>query len=560
MSSSGPPRKGGFEPPPTLNPEFLLRGEQEATEGLTVSPAPSAREAEEPILSSASSSPSVKEIVALGAVDSLLYCKTWFPKTFRQGFGLYARPTWNILDDPNKRLCNIILPRGFAKTTNLRAFASKRIAYGISRTIVYIGKSERHARRSVRWLRTQVEKNSPWAKAFGLNKGNPWTDEELHILHGPEQHSIWVLALGISGSTRGINIDDYRPDLIIIDDVVDGENSATTEQREKIYDLVMADLKDSLAPASEAPDAKMVLLNTPQDFEDVSQRAINDNQFYSARFGCWTLETENLPTEFRISSWPERESSEVLRADREASIRRNKLSLFTKEKECKLISPETCFFRDDWVNYYGDGTHTPEPPRASRWVEIAIDPVPPPTEIQIKKGFAKKDYEAFVVACRHDGAYYILETVYNRGHEPNWTIATFFNLCIKYAPRKIIVETVAYQKTLEWLLRQAMRARGRYWVITPFDDRRAKSDVINDGLAGPASNGQLYFRKDQHELISQFLHYPGKNPDGDHDDVLNAAAIVISSLEKGNVSFMQENLYLEDEANILELDYERGAP
>ena len=541
---------------PEVNPEFLLIGERQED----LPPADPTEPGLDPVTSGSGSAPSISELVALGATDSLFFCKTWFPKTFRQDFSLYHREVWDTLDDPRRRLVNIILPRDGAKTTTLRAFAAKRIAYGISRTVVYVGKSERHARRSVRWIRRQIEANRAFSAAFGLSPGQPWTDEELHILHGPEEHSVWILAIGITGSARGINIDDNRPDLIVVDDVINGENSATAEQREKIYELVMADLKDSLARQTEAPDAKMALLNTIQDFDDVSQRALKDPEFSSVRFGCWTPETENLATEHRESSWPAAYPSEQLRAERRAAIRRNKLSIFTREKECKLTSSETCSFRHEWLQYYGEGHREAEPPRGGRWVEMAIDPVPPPTEIQIRQGFAKKDYEAFVVACRWDGGYYVLDTAYNRGHEPNWTIDTFFRLCIKYNPRKVIVETVAYQKTLEWILRQAMRERGQFWVITPFDDKRAKLDVIVDGLSGPASNGLLYVRPEQTELISQFLHYPGKNPEGDHDDVLNAAAIVIASLARGQISLLLENQYQALEDSIPALEYERGAP
>jgi hypothetical protein len=546
---------------PQFNAEFLLPGErQEPSAEMPPSPA-GVTGAGGPAASLAGSpAPSFSEVVALGATDSLYFCKTWFPKTFRQDFAPNHRIIWDLLGDSTKRLVNIILPRDWAKTTTLRAFAAKRIAYGISRTIVYVGKSEKHARRSVRWLRLQIEVNAPFCQAFGLAKGRTWTDEELQILHGPEQHTIWVLALGITGSTRGINIDDYRPDLIVIDDVIDAENSATREQRDKVADTVLADLKDSLSPTSETPDAKMVLLNTPQDFEDITQRALKDPQFTSAKFGCWTKETAHLPIEMQESSWPVRYPSEVLRADKAAFIGRNKLSIFTREKECELITPEECAFRIEWLNFFGDGEDEPEPPRGKRWVEIAIDPVPPPSDLEIAKGLYRKNFEAFVVGCRCDGLFYILETVYNRGHQPNWTINTFFQLCIKYNPRKVLIEAVAYQKTLEWLLREAMRQRGRFWVVEPFKDPRKKSVRIVDGIAGIASAGQLYVRRNQTTLIGQFNHYPGKNPEGDDDDVLEATAVVLASLEKGSVSIMLENQYMSDDDNSKALEYERGAP
>jgi hypothetical protein len=47
------------------------------------------------------------------------------------------------------------------------------------------------------------------------------------------------------------------------------ENCATLEQRQKISDLVHGALKKSLAPPVDDPNAKMVMLVTPQHIDDV---------------------------------------------------------------------------------------------------------------------------------------------------------------------------------------------------------------------------------------------------------------------------------------------------
>lgn len=502
----------------------------------------------------------VSEIVAHAAVDSVFFSRQFFKKTFRQTSPFFHRQIWGLLDDPTARYVNIQVQRDGAKTTLLRTYAAKRIAYGLSRTILYVGASQPKAKQSVRWLKRQIEWNTDFAQTFGLRKGSTWSDEQLEIIHGPSGHPVWVLALGITGSVRGINLDDYRPDLIIVDDVMNEENSATPEQRVKISNLVLAALKESLSPASETPDAKMVLLNTPQDFEDLSVEALRDTQFRSARFGCWTPETENLPVEFQESAWPERYPSEVLREEKLAAISRNKYSLFAREKECLLVTAETCAFRPEWIQYFGEGEVEGEPPANETWRIIVIDPVPPPSDLQIAKGLLKKDFEAISVVGRCKGKYYVLETIYNRGHDPSWTIATFFNLCAKWNPRKVIVETVAYQAVLAWLLRKAMEKAGRYWMIEEFKDKRKKIDRIKQGLNGVLSEGQLYVRKNQTTLISQIIHYPGKNPEGTHDDVIETVAIGCQSLMKGFIGEVPEDTYKYSEDQVPALEYARGAP
>ena len=502
----------------------------------------------------------LSELVQHCALDSVFFCKHFFPKAFRQDAPAFHRDIWALLDDPDARYVNIQVMRGGAKTTLLRAYMAKRIAYGLSRTILYIGASEKKAHSSIDWIKRQVLYNRPFAQTFGLSAGKPWTNEEARINHGTEGHSVTVMALGITGSVRGINIDDHRPDLIINDDVIKDDNAATDMQRLKINELIMGAVKESLAPPSEVPDAKMVIINTPQDFEDLSQLALKDPQFRSARFGCWTAETENLPLELQESSWPARWTSDYWRSEKRAAIARNMLSTFARENECSLITPETSSFRAEWLQYFGPGESEPEPPRHETWVEIVVDPVPPPSEIQIAKGLVGKDFEAITAVGRWRNKYYVLETVYNRGHQPNWTVAELFQMCNRWKPRKIIVESVAYQRTLAWLIREGMKTTGRYYPVEEFVDKRKKLDRIKDGLSGPAANGALFIRRTQQTLISQFIHFPGKNPDGTHDDVLETVAIGVTSLSKGAVGDIMVDDYAYSEKEIPRLEYARGAP
>jgi len=410
--------------------------------------------------------------------------------------------------------------RDGAKTTILRSFAAKRIAYGLAHTILYIGKSEGHAIRSVKWLRNQVEHNRAYRETFQLRKGKKWQDIEAEIWHGTDEYPIWIMAMGITGSVRGINQDDFRPDLIIIDDVIDDENASTAEQRLKIENLILGALKESLAPASEAPHAKIVMLQTPLNKEDASCKALDDGEWTSAVFGCWTKRTANLPLNKQESSWEVRYPSETLRAQKEAAIARNKLSVFLREKECRLTSPETSAFNIDWLQYY---ELAPE----HMTKVVAVDPVPPPTEKQIAKGLRGKDYEVFAAVGMYKGNFYLLEYEANRGHEPDWSIATFFTFGIKWRPRTFVVETTAYQKTLAWIFKKAMKVRRQYYVIKEFDDRRSKYDRIVDGLSGPAFNRTLFVRPTQFDFIEQFTNYP----DVSHDDIIEAVSVAVSELD-----------------------------
>ena len=495
---------------------------------------------------------SVQELIELCAVDGELFSRTFFPKTVRQPSPTFHQAIWGLLDSKH-RLINIQVFRDGAKTSLLRMYTAKRIAYGLAHTILYVGKSEGHALRSGKWIRTQIEHNHNLRGVFKLSPGKKWQDGEAEIWHGTDQYPIWMLCVGITGSIRGINFDDFRPDLIVIDDVIDEENSATVEQRIKIEDLILGALKDSLAPATECPDAKLVMLQTPLNREDASCKALKDDEWVSAVFGCWTPETAGLALNQQESSWAARYPSETLRKEKEASIGRNKLSLWLREKECILVSPETSAFKAEWLKFY---SVTPE--RAYMQVVVVIDPVPPPSEKQIAKGLRGKDYEALVVVGKYKGDFFLLEYSLNRGHEPDWTIMEFFRLCVKWRPRCVVVETVAYQQTLSWLLKQAMQHQRRYFVIKEYQDRRKKYDRIVDGLSGPTSNERFFVKEEHTEFLSQFSAYPAVS----HDDLIEAVAIGVSELSGMNYEDADEQWddIIENERGIPDLIYQGVAP
>ena len=468
----------------------------------------------------------IEALALLCAEDSHEFARTFFPKTVRQESPQFHRDLDDLLEKSPKRFVNAQIFRGGAKTTKLRLYTAKRIAYGMSRTILYIGKSEGHALRSVRWLLKQIELNHLFSETFQLKKGSKWQPHEAEIIHGIDETSIWILGMGITGSTRGINLDDYRPDTIIVDDVIDEDNAATVEQRQKIADLIHGALKHSLAPRSEAPSAKMVMLQTPLNVEDASTQALKDPSWDSIVRGCWTEDTKDLPTHLQMSAWEDRYPTEELRKEKEDEIQANRLSTWLREKECKLVSSETASFRTPWLKFFEPATlqelYSPETPKV-----LHIDPVPPPTDRALQKGLHRRDYEALAVVAKLRGNFYVLEYALKRGHAPDWTVAEFFRLAEKYNPFRVLVETTAYQAVLAWLLRKAMDHHQRYFVITELDDKRKKFNVIVDSLQGVASAGHLYCQKHHTDLIEQFNTYP----DVANDDILEAVARCVGELQ-----------------------------
>lgn len=487
-----------------------------------------------------------KEIAQLGASNPRLFNRAYFPNTFRDPFPPFFDRLWAPLESPRVTFVNMQLFRGSSKTTNVRAFIAKRVAYALSRTILIVCASQDKAEQTIKWVRGQIERNKAYSFSFGLTRGTPWNQDEIRIQHNVAGHDITIIGMGIHGSTRGLNVDDYRPDLIVVDDGLDDETAASPIQRDKLENLILGALAKSLATQTDNPNRKMLVLQTPFNHDDYSMKAFKDETWYSIRQGCWTADSENKPIDQQVSIWPERFPTIDLRVDKIGHIARNRASLFAREMECRLVTPETSAFRREWITFWDEHTC---PPIHEMYVCMAIDPVPPPSELEISKGMTRKNYEVLACVGYHQGRYYVLEYRFNRGHEPNWTVAALFELAHKWRPKKIRVEAHGYQSTLAWLLRQAMQSQGKYIPIEEERDKRSKFDKIVDPLAGPLSHKKLLVHASMHDLITMITDYPNVV----FDDIIEAVAKAVEGLVSADIFDGALSGYEEDQLGDLPL-------
>lgn len=482
---------------------------------------------------------SIDEAAELGAVDGTFFGQYFFPKTARQSPAPFHDQIWEVLDDPLARDISIQVFRGGAKTSLLRMFTARRIAYGLSNTILYIGKSEGHAVRSVEWLKRHIEFNPIFQHAFQIEKGMPWSGTEIDVHHKAFKYRIRVLGMGITGSVRGINVDDYRPDLIILDDVIDEENAHTVESRNKINELIFGAIRESLAPKTENPNAKIVMLQTPIDKDDASEMTQGDPDWHSIKISVFNDAGE--------SAWPARWTTEDLLKEKAAAARRNMLSIWLREKEVTVSSDENRYFR--WENVYMWEIL----PQGKLVTAIGIDPSPPKDEEPEKRKRKDPDPEVLSVVGLWGAKRYVLEYVVLTDPDPEKTWTEFRRLARKWKVRGAGVETVGYQKTLKWYLERKMRKMKWHLPIHKLDKKIAKVKRIRQRFVDLSTDYELYVHPSMHEFKTQFVGYP----DVTHDDVLDSIDIGFEVLLNHELS--AEGVYDERDIEPLPEDW-RACP
>lgn len=469
------------------------------------------------------------ELLELCAVDTGFYGLQFFPKACRQAPPMFHRELYAAVDDVSHRFVGVKIYRGGAKTTVTRVALSKRVAFAISRTIILVGKSEASATASLAWLKRNIMFNTPWADFFRLKRGKVWRDNHIEVLHEGEGVLISIMAVGMGGSIRGINLDDYRPDFIMVDDPCDEENTGTPEQREKTSELFFGALMNTLAPISDNPFAKAVLLQTPLAKGDLIDLATNDPQWYGLTYGCFTDDGE--------SRWPTRQPTSELMLAKQGYANRNQMSLWLREMECKLTSRETVAFLPEWL------IKSQTRPVAG-FTLIAVDPTPPPKQNASGPPRARHD-DAVAVAMRFSqGKVFILEGKDKKSPDPSEFCLSILEMAIAHRAQAIAVETILFARVLAHLLRRIMQEQRVFFRIIEVEDRRAKDTRIRDEVSRRASNQALILCEPVPSgLEEQFLSYPDVN----HDDWLDALSIGLTA-----VSPHREQQYIEGEYSVIE--------
>lgn len=444
------------------------------------------------------------ERVELGAADGIYFCHEWFPRAFRMRSPEFHYGMMADLESLNNQFVAWEVFRDGAKTTLLRGAVAKRISYGLSRTAVFTSAAQRHAERTVRWVKRQVEVNSYWTSSFGLARGSKWTDSEIEIINHLLDVRITLLAIGMTGQTRGINVDDYRPDFWINDDPCNEENTASADQREKTDELFFGAMQGSLAPLSENPHSKMGLAQTSLNKDDLINKCHRDPTWKTTKYG--------ILDEFGQSRWPDRYPTEKVIETKNSYIARGQKHIWDREKECKITPKEGKAFMMENVQWYD---YLP----TNLVTFIGIDPA------REKHVNPKKAHKSAIVCIgANSTGIYLLDFYAQKQKNPEELWVEFYRMYTRWQPRMTGVEGFAYQQMLAWYFRQKMLALQFFIPIREIEDRRKKADRIRQAHAGPVQERRFHLGRGHTEYYSEMDEYA----DDKDIDVLDAGAMAIT--------------------------------
>lgn len=439
----------------------------------------------------------------------------------------------------------VAAPRGHAKSTSFTFKDSLHSAlYEYKHYIIIISDSSEQAEGFLEDIKTELEDNYIIIQDFGQLKGDKaWRSGVLLT-----STDIKLEAIGSGKKIRGRRHRNWRPDLILLDDIENDENVNTAEQRRKLkswFDKAVSKAGDTYTD--------IVYIGTILHYDSLLSNVLKNARYRTKKYraiiseavhlGLWE-EWEGIYTnlfdekheehakEFYIKHEAEMlEGAEVLWEEKlsyydlmEIRVTEGTAS-FNSELQNEPIDPDNATFNEEWFEFYEDGEIDLN---KGQWLLVgANDP---------SLGKNKKSDTSSIITLAvqlSTGYMYVWEASVER-RKPDVIINDILETNRRYKRDyrkgfyKFGVETVQFQYFFKDVLAQKSVELGEYLPIEEINSSTNKVVRI-ESLQPLIKNHYIKFSRKHKALLQQLKEFPmGRNDDA--PDGLQMAVQLATSL------------------------------
>lgn len=449
--------------------------------------------------------------------------------------------------DREKGSRNVVAaPRGHAKSTN---FTFKddlhAVLYGYKHYILILSDSSEQAEGFLEDIKTEIEDNGNIIMDFGELKGDKvWRTGVLLT-----KNDIKVEAIGSGKKIRGRRHRNWRPDLIVLDDIENDENVNTPEQRRKLknwfdkavskagdtytdimyigtilhYDSLLSKvLKNAKYDRAQYRAVISFADNTKlwDEWEAVYTNLFNDNHKEDALAFYKTHEAEMLAGTEVL--WEEKLSYYDLMEMRVSEG----VASFNSEMQNDPVDPDNATFNPEWFDYYEPDQMNWKDPR---YIFVGSnDP---------SLGKNKKSDTSSIINVALDtrtGYMYVADASVEK-RKPDVIIDDVIEMSRRLKRDynkgffKFGVETVQFQYFFKEVMAQKSAESGEYLPLEEITSITNKMLRI-ESLQPLIKNKYLKFNREHKALLKQLEEFPmGRNDDG--PDGLQMAVALAQSIK-----------------------------
>ncbi|MBG9567450.1 phage terminase large subunit [Brevibacillus agri] len=422
-------------------------------------------------------------------------------------------------------------PRGHAKSTNFTFKDTLHaIVYEYKHYPIILSDSSDQAEGFLTDIKTELEENAAIREDFGNLKGKVWKGSVIMT-----STDIKVEAIGSGKKIRGRRHRNWRPDLIVLDDVENDENVNTPEQRKKLESWFYK-------AVSKAGDTytDIVYIGTILHYDSLLSKVLKNPEYHSVKYrgvisfstnqtlwDAWEAiytDLDNPHRQEEARAFFEDNKADMLEGTEvlwEAKLSYYDLMVikisegeasFNSEIQNDPIDPDSCTFNEEWFDFYDDDLTLDF--TQSRFVFVgANDP---------SLGKNKKSDTSSIIVIAKDtitGYMYVLEASIEK-RQPDVIIDDAIEMNkrlrrdLKKPLTKFGVETVQFQHYFKDVMAKKSAEAGEYLPIVEISSVQNK-DVRISSLQPFIKNRYLKFSRKHKTLLQQLREYPmGRNDDG----------------------------------------------
>ncbi len=446
-------------------------------------------------------------------------------------------------------------PRGHAKSTTFTFKDSIHAAvYAYKHYEIILSDSSEQAEGFLADIKTELEENAALREDFGGLEGRIWKSSVILLANG-----VKIEAIGSGKKIRGRRHKQWRPDLIVCDDLENDENVYTPEQRKKLRDWYYKAVSKAGDTYTDIVyigtllhyDALLANVAKNPSYRTAKYRGVISFAVHTELWDAWEAIYTDLANGNR-----EQEALDFFAANRTemlegtAVLWEDKLSYydlmvirvsegtasFNSEIQNDPIDPENCTFQEEWFDFWDDEGKVQPDFSDPRFLFIgANDP-------SLGKN-RKSDTSAIITLAKDTQTgfiYVLLADIARRQPDQIITDALETSRRLKREYKRPFcqfgVETVQFQYYFAEIMRQKSAEAGEYLPITEIASVQNK-DARIQSLQPFVKNGYLKFSRRHKTLLEQMMQYPmGKNDDGP-DALQMAVKLAVDAKNSGKVNY-----------------------
>lgn len=455
----------------------------------------------------------IKMLMSQCFLSTKVTAKILFPDRFYLPFSSLHDTIFDILDNDSIQLALIIAPRGFGKTSTVNlALPAKKILFQEKKFIVPISCTATQAVMQGENLKRELMQNRMIANLFGSMKSDTFSKEMWVTSTGTA-----VMPRGSGQQVRGILFGDNRPDLIIVDDLEDGESVKSEEQRAKTKAWFFEDVMNSINRSRK--DWKIIVIGTLLHEDSLLANLLEDPGWYHAHL---SICDDNFK-----SNWPDFMSDQQIKDLVDSYRRIGLLDSFYREYMGVPIAKESARFKQEMFKYYEETDKEFLSEKKNFDNMVILDPA---------KTTKSTSDETAIVGIGVDvqaPKIYVRDIVKGNLH-PEQQYTECFDMADRIGARTIGIEVTSLNEFITYPLRTEMLRQKRYYNIVELKARASKEERIS-ALIPFYRLGFIFHNKQVCNVLeTQLLSFPRSKK----DDVMDAVAYVVEMLEVGERYFV----------------------